>query len=611
MRRKTKKKDEGKSVKSRALGKIKIQTEWNLGQLYKSPNDPAIELDMKRVEKAYSDFVRRYRNRNFTRSSTTLKSALVAYEKLLAKVAEPKPFVYLYLLQALDSGNSIVQAKINLYSSRLTKSANELLFFELAIGRIPASMQKKFLKDKTLAHFHFLLSCIFEDAKHDLTEKEERILSLKSQTSSEMWESGVERALGKKMVQFRRKQIPISEAASRIPSLTNRKERAVLHSAVIEKLKELEDFAESEINALYTNKKINDELREFKNPYDAPFLGWKNSEKEVITLIQTVQKNFSVSKRFFRLKARLLGAKKLKAYDHRAVLGHIRKKFSFKDSVQLLVGILESVHPRYSDIFVHLVQSGCIDVLPKRGKRGGAFQAAFRDLSSYVFLNHVNDFNSFSTLSHEIGHALHSSRSRVQSPFYFHYTTSAAEIASTFFEGLAFEKVLNKLEGKDRVYALHDKILDSIKNGLMTTADFLLENELHKRVRANGFISASEIAYLYNEYMSKYEGNVVERELDDGYTFIRIPHMRLFYYSYPYAYGILIAKAFLRRYREDPSYIEKIDQFLSAGGSDTPSNILRKIGIDTYSSKLWQDGIDEIKRDIRTLEKCAKEEGML
>jgi oligoendopeptidase F len=68
-------------------------------------------------------------------------------------------------------------------------------------------------------------------------------------------------------------------------------------------LKNISDFAESELNAIYINKKINDELRGFKHPYSATILGYQNDEQSIINFVNTVTKRFDISHRFYKLKA--------------------------------------------------------------------------------------------------------------------------------------------------------------------------------------------------------------------------------------------------------------------------------------------------------------------
>ena len=106
--------------------------------------------------------------------------------------------------------------------------------------------------------------------------------------------------------------------------------------------------------------------------------------------------------------------------------------------------------------------------------------------------------------------------------------------------------------------------------------------------------------------MKAYLGPIFELTEDEGYFWVSWSHIRRFFYVYSYAYGQLVSKALLRRHRADPKFWKSIETFLSAGGKASPEEILVEIGIDVYSPKFWQEGLDEIKRDIVELEKLTK-----
>ncbi len=113
------------------------------------------------------------------------------------------------------------------------------------------------------------------------------------------------------------------------------------------------------------------------------------------------------------------------------------------------------------------------------------------------------------------------------------------------------------------------------------------------------------MADIHNRNMKEYLGPVFDLRQDDGYFFVTWSHIRNFFYIYTYAYGQLVSKALLRRYRKDPTFWSKIEQFLSAGGKDSPENILKEIGIDVSSSGFWKEGLMEIADDVKELEQLT------
>ena len=181
-----------------------------------------------------------------------------------------------------------------------------------------------------------------------------------------------------------------------------------------------------------------------------------------------------------------------------------------------------------------------------------------------------------------------------------------AETASTLFENLAFESVVSNLDKKNQIAFLHNKISDSIATIFRQVACFKFELELHNTIRSNGYIDSKEIQKIHNRNMSSYLGPAVKMIEEDGLFYVSWPHIRYFFYVYTYAYGLLVSKALLQKYKADKSFWKSIEQFLSAGSTDSPENILRSIGIDLRDKSVFELGLKDIEEDVNKLEKLLK-----
>ncbi len=133
-------------------------------------------------------------------------------------------------------------------------------------------------------------------------------------------------------------------------------------------------------------------------------------------------------------------------------------------------------------------------------------------------------------------------------------------------------------------------------------ACFNFEVELHKRIRSEGQISKEEIAKLLKKHLESYMGDAINVTEDDGYFFVNWSHIRRFFYVYSYAYGQLISRSFFENWKKDNKYINKIDFFLSAGGSMSPEDIFKKAGINIKDPKFFLSGLKSIEKDIDKLE---------
>jgi oligoendopeptidase F len=147
-----------------------IKTSWNLKLLYKSEKDPQIEKDLRAIEKAFTEFEKKYKGRDFTSSAKRLKAALDDSNDLEKILNGLKIIRYFNYKIDINSQDENAQAKSTQYSQRIKNVSNKTTFFRLALGKIPSTQQKKLLKSPELKEYAYLLKVIFDKAKHYLTE---------------------------------------------------------------------------------------------------------------------------------------------------------------------------------------------------------------------------------------------------------------------------------------------------------------------------------------------------------------------------------------------------------------------------------------------------------
>ena len=577
-----------------------IKTQWDLKNLtYKSLKDPKIESDIKKIEAKYSEFAKKYSNKKFLNSSKSLRQALDDYESLQSLI---NPSVYLKLASDLDAKNKDIPALRNKVSERLTQSSNKILFFNLSLGQISKKDQAKLLKDPILKKYRYFLKQIFDASKYQLSEPEEKIIRSTLLPARDLWIQNRQKLESNQSIKFKGKEISFGKATSLFRSL-NKKDRATLAKLVNEKFKEISYFSECELNAIILHKKILNDMRGYKKPYSQTIIGYQNDEGVVENLVKVVTSGFKISHRFYKIKARLLKEKTLGHWDRSAKIGDQNKKIPFEKGLSIIETAFAKANPKYSEILKRYIINGQIDVFPRLGKASGAYCWTNTNMPTFVLLNYTDDVDSVMTFAHEMGHAIHGELSKNQPLIYEGHTISVAEVASTLFENFAFDEIFKTLSQKEKIIALHDRIQDDIQTIFRQIAFFNFETELHNQIREKGALSAKEIAQLMNKHVGAYLGPVFKMTEDDGYFFVYLSHIRRFFYVYSYAYGQIISKALYKKYTEDNKFIHKIEQFLSSGESMSPEDIFKSIGIDTQKPDFFKEGLQQIEKDIETLEK--------
>jgi oligoendopeptidase F len=586
------------------------KTEWDLTLLYASHTDPQIETDCLFLEKTYTDFASKYEGVDFTASETSLYEAIRDWEALTKVAGTWKPVFYFQLAFEINSADTVAQERATFLEQRLQKSANKIVFFTLAMGKISPETQAVFLNSKLLAPYRYFLKQIFDNARFDLTLKEEQLLSLMHSPAAGMWRDFFSKQEGKKMVVYKGEEIPLSQAIDMVSDLPL-EERRVLGPIVMEAFKDLAPYAEGEINALYTYKKISDELRGYSRPDEGTIRSYQNELSTVDTLTEVVTRRFAIAQEFYEIKAKVLKLDTLHYEDRAASFGTTTREYSFDESIEILRASFSRVGVSYVNHLNEYLQKGQIDVYPRKSKTSGGFCISSQLTPTFILLNHTNSFKSVNTFAHEMGHAFHAELSKIQPPLYRDHTISIAEVASTLFENLANEVVFESLSPKEKIVALHDRINTLISQIFRQVAVYNFERELHARVRAQGFVQSKEISELMNTHMAAYLGPRFTLEERDGYYWVGWSHIRRYFYVYSYAFGSIISTSLWAEYKKDPSFWKKIEQFLSAGGSDSPENIFKSIGIDITQPDFFAGGLTYIESEIARLKKILQDEGMI
>lgn len=583
-----------------------IKTEWDLEtHFYKNENDSRIEADVRASETGYQAFAKKYAKADFTKSATSLAAALHDY-MALAHLPGEKALYYFHYRHTLNATDHVAEQKLTLLSDRLTKASNLILFVPLVIGKLDKATQRAYLKAPELKPYRYYLERVFLEAKHTLSEAEEKILNLKSLPARSLWVAGTDKILNRKTVKYKGKTLPLNEAIEKTSSIAPT-ERPALWKVVTTELKHWAEVAENELNAIVLDKKINDELRGYQKPYEAKVQGYQNDLASVEALVAAMStEGFALSQRFYKAKARFHGVPSLPYASKYDPVGE-EPTIIFADAVEICREVFYKTKTEYGTIFDDMLQKGQIDVYPKPNRSGGAFMSSAVDLPTLVFLNHVDKFKSLETLAHEMGHAIHSTRSKVGQPsWYEDYSTTTAETASTFFENLVFEHVYTQAAPETKFALLHDRITRDIATIQRQIAFFNFEVALHNGIRAAGGMTKGQMATLMQQHLQSYFGKAVDVTEDDGYSFVFVGHFRSMFYVYTYAYGLLMSTLMSKRYHEDRRYIDKVDHFLQSGGSNTVEQIFRSIGIDAHKPETFVEALSSLRADISEFERLAK-----
>jgi oligoendopeptidase F len=612
----------GKAPRAPAAPKADLridQTAWNLTPLYKSDNDPLMAKKRKVLKRKGYEFINAWKDRtDYLEDPAVLRRALDNYESWKRSFdTDGDEGYYFWLRVQQDQNDPKLKAKLNKIEDFSKKIENDSQFFYLRVARIPPEDQQRFLDHAALRKYRHYLERIFAESRYHLSEPEEKIMNLKSPTSYGNWTRMTEGFLSKEertviTEKGLKKVLPFSE----ISGLMNSKTKRVRDAAALafnDILKKNVDVAEAELNSVLQNKKIDDELRGAARPDILRHLADDIDSPVVDALIDSVARRFSISNRYYALKASLLKVKRLQYHERNVEYGTIAKRYPYPQAVNLVHTVMNKLDPQFGDIFSRFIKNGQIDAYPRKGKNSGAFcMHHLMTQPTYILLNHTGKLHDVLTIAHETGHGINNELIRErQHALDFGTPTSTAEVASTFMEDFVLDQILHAADEELRLAIMMAKLNDDVSSIFRQVACYRFEQELHALFRSKGYLSKDEIGTLFQKHMAAYMGNAVEQSAGSENWWVYWSHIRYFFYVYSYASGLLISKSLQNSVKKDRQFIDKVKGFLSAGFSDSPRNIFMKLGIDIADKRFWDTGLDEVETLLEDTTQLAQDLGKI
>ena len=578
-----------------------------------SDQDPKIDQIISQAHKAYKDFVTKWeKRRDYLELPQVLKEALDDYESLARNYDGTGSVGYYFGLRyCQDQLNPKIKAQNNKIRDIEVKLENDVEFFTNRLCKISPKTQKLMISYPELKSYRHFLERLFELARYTLTEPEERILTLKEQSSYGNWVNMVQEFISNEEREVldesgHKVAKPFSEFRNLLSS-SNKDVRDASAVAVNDVLEAHVDSAEHELNSILLNKKIDDGLRGFDRPDRSSHLNDDIDTEVVDKLLETVSGRFDISRRYYELKARVMGVPKLAYHEKNAALGDLGKRYSYEKAAELVAQTFKELDPEFAEIFNDLTHNGRVDVFPEKGKYGGAFCTHKRLIDPvYVLLTHTEQLNDVLTLGHEMGHAINDVLiSRAQNALNNDTPLSTAEVASTFMEDFVFKRVAAEYKAKDKLHLLMEKLNDDVTAVFRQVACYKFEQELHSSYREKNYLTKNDIGQIFTKHMSAYMGEAVEQSPGSQNWWVYWSHIRSFFYVYSYASGQLISKSLQAMVRQDKESIDKVKKFLSAGLSESPKDLFMAMGIDIRDAKFWNRGLDEIEAVLTEAESLA------
>ncbi len=497
-----------------------------------------------------------------------------------------------------------------------TEYATKFSFFEPEIAALGKGMIDKYIREESgLKKYRFLLHDILRRKKHMLSEKEEKILA-----RAEMVAEGPYAVFSIfSNAEFDYPEIKLKDGSkvrldqagfAKSRALPNREDREKVFQAFFDSL---DKFKGTFGVQLYTQVK-KDIFYVQSRGYGSSLhraLDPDNIPVEVYhSLIENVNDNIEVFHRYLKLKRRMLDVDILKYSDlYAPVVKEIDLKYDISRAWDLILEAVKILGKEYVAVIQQARQNRWIDVFPFTGKRSGAYSNGnVYDVHPYILLNYNDQYKDVTTLAHELGHTMHSYLSNKSQPYPMaEYSIFVAEVASTLNEILLKEEMLCRVEDKNLRLSLLMEYLDTIKGTVFRQTQFAeFELMIHQEVEKGNSLSGESLKGIYKSILKKYYGQekgVCLMEEPVSVEWAYVPHFYYNFYVYQYATAFTASTALAEKIiNKEEGSREKYLDFLKAGGSDYPINLLQKAGVDMTSSEPFELTMKAMNRTMDEIE---------
>ena len=584
------------------------KTTWVLDR-YKSVDDAQIEKDKKellqRVKKFDEKFIKALNIDN-------LKDAIVEYEKICAIMSEMYSYFGLgYKLNTKDNAlSNACQKMTELYS----KCDEILCKFNIAMQKLDyKAIESKLKTDSELAKYRTYIKNVFKYKEHILSEPEE-ILLAKIGACGDSWYKFHEGTLTRIEFPFDGKKLTLSDVLDKAAHGETEEIREKASKALSDGLKKNEYALVSVFNNIALESRVFGEIRKYKSPEESRYFADDISQKAVDNMLDAVTEHYAkICHRYYKLKAKILGKKKLQYWDRGSkveLTSGEEKKYTYDEALHIVFNVYKNFSEHFYEILKELTTSSHVDVFPKEGKVSGAFAWSMPHEKPYVLLNFYGSVRDIATIAHEFGHAIHMTLSLKNEYLVSYPALNISETASTFGEKLTNEDLLkSEKDPKKKIELICARLDDVMATIFRQTAFLRFERKIHD-IRKEKELSVEELNKEWRKTLEEYLGDGVEIDpcIDNywGYIthFTNSP-----FYVYSYSFGALFVEGLYAEYKKTgKDFVKKYEEALASGGTKTYAEIAQMFGIDANSKAFWESALKSIESEIDELEKLCDSE---
>jgi oligoendopeptidase F len=604
-----------KFIGERDRSKIPDRYKWDLTDIY--PDDVAWRTAKQNLLSEIP-FVESFRGR-VTESSETLLGCL----ELVSRLGKEFNRLYCYasMNSDLDTRNAAYLGMEQEMSAIGAEFGAKSSFIEPEILKIDKATIDEFIKrEPKLEVYRHGLCETLRRKEHTGTEGEEKIIAdagLMSDSPTTVYgvlsnadfpSAEIEMSDGKK--------VKLDQAAFALhKAAPNRDDRRKVFGSYFGKLNEFQRTFGANLYAEIKKNMFYKKARKYNSCLDHALDGGNIPATVYRGLIDNVNANLNTLHRYLHLRKRLLEVDELHYYDlYAPLVKDLDLKYSIEEATGHVLASLSPLGEEYVNVSRKCFADRWVDIFPNDGKRSGAYSnGAVYDVHPYILLNFNGKYDDVSTITHELGHTMHSYFSNKHQPYpTSHYSIFVAEVASTLNEALLMDYMLRIIKDDNIRLSLLGNYLDGIRGTVFRQVQFSeFELTIHELAEKGEALTGQRFSELYDTLVKRYYGHdkqvcIVDDEIKVEWA--HIPHFYYHFYVYQYATSYTASAALSEQVLAGDVEATKLYmQLLSSGGSDYPIELLKKAGVDMTTAAPFELTMKKMNRVMDEMEEILAE----
>lgn len=580
---------------------------WDLTDLYPGLESPELKRDLAAVAERAAKLEQQWKGKVAGATGEQLAGMIAEYEQLQDLIG--RMYSYASLAYAGDMADPKIAGFYQDMQEKLNDIGTKLLFFTLEINRIEeAALEKKYMESAQLAHYRPWLRDLRLFRDHQLDDELERLLHEKAVAGRAAWNRLFDETMAGLRFSWGKDQLTAEQVLHKLSDKDAKTRKAAARTLAKIFKQNIRLFALI-TNTLIKDKEVEDRWRKYPTPEAYRHLSNCVEPEVVNALTDAVTAAYpKLSHRYYKLKAKWMGGKKLNWWDRNAPLPEDSDRMiGWDEARDIVLKAYGRFSPQLADLGRKFFDNAWIDAPARPGKASGAFaHPTVPSAHPYLLLNYQGRTRDVMTLAHELGHGVHQLLAAEQGPLMADTPLTLAETASVFGEQLTFRALLDAAGPERRKIMLASKVEDMINTVVRQTAFFKFERNLHA-ARRDGELTPDRIGEIWMGVQGESLGPALKLDQDYSSFWCYIPHfVHSPFYVYAYAFGDCLVNALYARYQDaEQGFQEKYFTMLRAGGTLRHKELLEPFGLDASDPAFWSKGLGVIEGFIDELEQLS------